>query len=68
MNKNYNLGIDPNSIEHNGEEDGDFEKILNLVKQKADPSIIQAEWLRKRRFLREQRVAHLLDERSIFRL
>lgn len=46
LNKTYNLGIDPNSIEHNGEDDGDFEKILQLVKQKADPSIIQAEWLR----------------------
>ena len=46
LNKTYDLGIDPNAIEHNGEEDGDFEKILQLVKQKADPSIIQAEWLR----------------------
>jgi hypothetical protein len=46
LNKNYNLNIDPASIDNDGEEDGDFEKILNLVKQKADPSIIQSEWLR----------------------
>lgn len=46
LNRSYNLGIDPNSIEDNGKEDGDFEKVLNLVKNKADPSIVQAEWLR----------------------
>lgn len=46
LNKTYNLGIDPDSIEDDGQEDGDFEKVLNLVKNKADPSIIQAEWLR----------------------
>lgn len=46
LNKTYNLGIDPSSIENDGKEDGDFEKILQLVKNKAEPSIIQSEWLR----------------------
>lgn len=46
LNENYNLNIDPSQIEDDGKEDGDFEKILQLVKNKAEPSIIQAEWLR----------------------
>lgn len=46
LNKNYNLNIDPSQIEDDGKEDGDFEKILQLVKNKAEPSIIQSEWLR----------------------
>lgn len=46
LNENYNLNIDASQIEDNGQEDGDFEKILQLVKNKAEPSIIQSEWLR----------------------
>lgn len=46
LNKNYNLGINPDDIEHDGKEDGEFENLLNLVKNKADSSVVQAEWLR----------------------
>jgi hypothetical protein len=47
LNKTYSLGINPDSIEHDGNDtNDDLDNLLNLHKNKADPSIIKNEYLR----------------------
>lgn len=44
LNSKYGLNIDPSNIEHGDGEDGDVERLLNLVKNGAAKEIIQHEY------------------------